>query len=62
LVQSCHVDQEGKDLSLVTFVNIAEAVLSEGLAEAAELERSIAELEAFTNHPTTVVSFPRLQA
>jgi len=60
LVHPFHVDQEGKELSLSTLVNIADAVLSEGLAEAAELEQAIAELERFTMDPTTVLGLPRV--
>jgi SAM-dependent methyltransferase len=60
LVHPFHLDQEEKRLSLSTLVNIADAVLSEGLAEPAELEQVITELEAFTNDPTTVLSLPRV--
>jgi SAM-dependent methyltransferase len=54
-----HVNQEGKDLSLSTLINIADAVLAESLATREELESSISELEAFTNDPRTLVSLPR---
>ena len=54
------VDQEGKEISWTTLVNIADAVLSEGLADRAELEQAIAELEQFTSDPTTVVGGPRV--
>ena len=60
LVHPFHVDQEGKELSLSTLINIAEAVLAEGLADQAEMDRVIAELEAFTNDLTTVLSLPRV--
>jgi 2-polyprenyl-3-methyl-5-hydroxy-6-metoxy-1,4-benzoquinol methylase len=60
LVQPVHLDQEGKEICLSTLVNIAEAVLSERLAEESELSGVIAELERFTADPTSVVSFPRV--
>ena len=60
LVHPFHVDQEDKELSLSTLVNISDAVLSEGLAEPAELERTIVELERFTHDPTTVLGLPRV--
>jgi len=60
LVHPFHVDHEDKELSLSTLVNISDAVLCEGLAEPAELERAIAELEAFTQDPTTVLGLPRV--
>jgi ubiquinone/menaquinone biosynthesis C-methylase UbiE len=60
LVQPFHVDQEEKLLSLSTLVNIVDAVLSEGLAEPADLEQVIAELEVFTNDPTSVLGLPRV--
>ncbi len=59
-IQLCHVAQEGKDLSLSTLINIADAVVAEGLANVAELDSAIAELDAFTKDPTTVVSLPRV--
>jgi SAM-dependent methyltransferase len=60
LVQPFHVDQEEKAIGLSTLINIADAVLAESLAERAEIERLIQELEAFTNDPTTIISLPRI--
>jgi len=60
MVHPFHVDQEEKFLSHATMVNIMDAVLSEELATLADLERVVAELEAFTNDPTTVLGFPRI--
>ncbi|HEY1339468.1 MAG TPA: hypothetical protein VGF59_18270 [Bryobacteraceae bacterium] len=60
LVQPFHIDEDGKELGLSTLINIADSVLCEGLAEAAELERTIAELQTFTADPTTLVSLPRI--
>ncbi len=59
-IQLFHITQEGKAVSLSTLINIGEAVLAESLATPEELNRSIAELEAFTKDPTTVVSLPRV--
>ncbi len=60
LVQPFHIDQEGKELSLSTLVNIADAVLGESLAEPEELRQIIDELDAFTRDPTTIMSLPRV--
>jgi len=60
LVHPFHVDQEEKQLSLSTLVNIAGAVLSESLAQPSELEKIIAELQEFTDDPTTVLGLPRV--
>jgi len=59
-IQLFHVGQEGKDLSLSTLINIADAVVAESLAQPADLDRAIEELDAFTRNPTTVVSLPRV--
>jgi len=60
LVHPFHIDQEEKTVSLSTLLNITDAVLSEGLAEAAEMEQAIEQLRAFTDDPTTIVSLPRV--
>jgi len=60
MVHHFHMNQEEKSLSHSTLVNISEAVLSEGLADAAELERAAAELQQFTDDPTTVLGLPRI--
>jgi 2-polyprenyl-3-methyl-5-hydroxy-6-metoxy-1,4-benzoquinol methylase len=60
LVQPFHMEYEENALSLSTLVNIADAVLSEGLAEPEELEHAIAELDAFTKDPTTIIGLPRV--
>lgn len=60
VVQPFHYDQEEKTLQLSTYINIADAILAENLADSAELEQSIAELAAFTDDPTTLVSLPRI--
>jgi SAM-dependent methyltransferase len=60
LVQPCHYDHEGKALHLSTLLNIADAVVAEKLAERTELDRAIAELTAFTDDPTTLLTLPRV--
>ena len=59
-IQPFHVSQEGKEISLSTLINIADAVLAESLASAEELSATIAELDAYTADPTTVISLPRI--
>ena len=49
-----------KSLSLSTMINIADAVLAEGLAGEAEVRETIAELTAFTEDPRTTVACPRI--
>ena len=60
LVHPFHLNQEEKVLILSTLVNIADAVLSEALAQPSELEQVVAELQAFTDDPTTIVGLPRV--
>ena len=60
MVHPFHITQEGKELTLSTLENIAEAALSESLIEPEELRRVIDELDAFTRDPTTVMSLPRV--
>lgn len=60
-VQPVHGGREPeKELSLSTLVNIGDSVLAEGLATAPELGRTVAELTAFTEDPSTVVGCPRV--
>ena len=49
-----------KTLSLSTMINIADAVLAEGLASEEEVRETIAELTAFTEDPRTTVACPRI--
>ena len=60
LVQPCHYDHAGKALHLSTLVNIADAVVGESLAGRAELDRTVSELAAFTDDPTTLLTLPRV--
>ena len=49
-----------KGLSLSTLLNIADAVLAEGLATQAELDAAIASMTELTNDPRSVVATPRV--
>ena len=49
-----------KALSLSTLVNIGDAGVAEGLITRADLDRTIAELDAFTQDPRTTVACPRV--
>jgi ubiquinone/menaquinone biosynthesis C-methylase UbiE len=51
---------EEKRISLSTMVNIADAVLADGLASAAEVAETIAELTAFTEDPESIIGCPRV--
>lgn len=60
VVQPLFLDGEMKRLVLTTTQNISEPVLSEGLADREELDRTIEGLAAFTADPTTLISLPRV--
>jgi SAM-dependent methyltransferase len=49
-----------KALSLLTLVNIGDALLAEGMATMAELNETVAELEAFTADPNSIIATPRI--
>ena len=49
-----------KELMLSTLTNIADAVVSEGLASAAELEETVRQLRSYTDDPHSLVSRPRV--
>lgn len=49
-----------KGLNLSTMINIADAVLAEGLASEDEVRDTIAELTAFTEDPRTTIGCPRI--
>ncbi len=61
MVQPTHCGTSpGKDLSLSTMINIADAVLAEGLASEDEVRDTIAALTAFTEDPRSTVACPRI--
>jgi ubiquinone/menaquinone biosynthesis C-methylase UbiE len=51
---------EEKSISLSTMVNIADAVLADGLASPAEVAETIARLTAFTEDPESIIGCPRV--
>jgi SAM-dependent methyltransferase len=60
VVQPAFVEGEGKAISLITLSNIADAVLAEDLASAAELEATVAGMAELTESADSVVSLPRI--
>jgi ubiquinone/menaquinone biosynthesis C-methylase UbiE len=61
VVQLVHTGhQPEKAMALVTLQNIVSSVLSEALATESELQADIANLEAFTNDPSTLIGLPRV--
>ena len=60
LVQPAALQGGIKDLICVTLESISEAVLADGLIGAAELNETIAELDAFARDPHTVLGGPRV--
>jgi hypothetical protein len=59
LVQPAFAAGEGKRVMLLTLVNIAEAVLAEGLARDSELQGLIDEFTQFTEADDTIVGLPQ---
>jgi ubiquinone/menaquinone biosynthesis C-methylase UbiE len=61
VVQLVHTGrQPEKAMALVTLQNIVSAVLSASLATESELQADIANLEAFTNDPKSLIGLPRV--
>ena len=60
VVQPAGMDGEVKLLNPITMENIADVVLADGLASAAEIDGIVAELYAFARRTRTVVSVPRI--
>jgi predicted O-methyltransferase YrrM len=61
VVQPTHCGTcEEKSISLSTMVNIADAVLAERLASAAEVAETIAELRVFSEDPASIIGCPRV--
>ena len=60
-VQLVHTgNQPEKAMALVTLQNIVSTVLAESLATESELQAAIADLEAFTNDPASLIGLPRV--
>jgi ubiquinone/menaquinone biosynthesis C-methylase UbiE len=60
LVQPLHLRGEHKRLVLATLENIADPVVSEGLATPDELSHTIQGLAEFTADPTSLIAMPRI--
>jgi trans-aconitate methyltransferase len=60
VVQPTFFSGEGKEIAILTLINISEAVLAEKLATRAELETAIEELASYTADERTVISMPRV--
>jgi hypothetical protein len=61
VVQPTHCgSRPAKGLNLSTMINIADAVLAEGLAGEDEVRDTIAELTAFTEDPRSTIGCPRI--
>ena len=60
IVQPAFASGEGKRLAVLTLVNIADAVLAEGLASREELDSAIEELGRYTDDERTIVGAPRV--
>jgi ubiquinone/menaquinone biosynthesis C-methylase UbiE len=51
---------EGKDIARITLEHIRASVVSAGLATHPEVDRLVAELDAFARQPDTILSLPRI--
>jgi SAM-dependent methyltransferase len=61
MVQPVHTGEApGKGLTLSTLVNIADAVVAEGLATASQVEETVIQLNSFTADPRSIIGFPRI--
>lgn len=60
VVQHVAMSGDAKLITPITLENIADAVIDEGIAPRAEVERLVAELYDFARDPNTVLSGPRI--
>ena len=60
VVQPAFVSGEGKQIALLTLINIADSLLDGKLASEPELQSAIDDLRRFTDDPRTLVSLPRV--
>lgn len=60
VLQPAHCRGPEKTLQLATLVNIADAIVAEGLADAAEIAAMIDELQDYCDDPRTIVGLPRV--
>ncbi len=60
VVQPTFASGEGKQIALLTLINIADSLLDEKLASEPELQSAIDDLTRFTDDTSTLVSLPRV--
>ena len=60
VVQPTFASGEGKQLAVLTLINIADSLLAEELVTGPELQSAIDDLNRFTDDPRTLVSLPRV--
>jgi hypothetical protein len=60
VIQPAFNNGPGKQMACITMDRIKEAVISEGLAGAAEVAQTQTQLEAFTADDESIISLPRI--
>ena len=60
VIQPTFTSGEGKQIALLTLINIADSVIAGEVATEAELQSAIDDLTRFTNDPRTLVGLPRI--
>lgn len=58
--QECGLEGEAKQIPPLTLARISDAVVSEGVATAEEVEKAVAELYDLAANPTTLMGMPRV--
>ena len=59
LTQPVFTAGPAKRINQITLENVQDAIVAEGVTTADEIASVVAELEAFTEDPDTIVAFPR---
>jgi ubiquinone/menaquinone biosynthesis C-methylase UbiE len=60
VVQPTFASGEGKQIALLTFINIAHSLLDEKLVSEPELQSALDDLSRFTDDPRTLIGLPRV--
>jgi len=60
VVQPTFASGEGKQIAVLTLINIADSLLDKKLVTVPELQSAIDDLTRFTDDPRTLVSLPRV--
>ncbi len=60
VVQPTFASGEGKQIPVLTLINITDSILAEKLATEAELQSTVDDLTRFTDDPRTLISLPRV--